>query len=162
MRSTNLSRLLADKSGFTLIELLGVAVILIILAVMSLPVYAEVSDRAREGKTQEQLRIIEQALEAYRADANYGGHYPDTLPQLVTHGFLKPDSFETPWSGPDNHMYYYYAVDRATAATHYVLGDAGPGVACPAVHLCTANLNQTLVDPSLTWSGPAKLVRRSH
>lgn len=162
MRSTNLGRLLADKSGFTLIELLGVAVILIILAVMSLPVYAEVTDRAREGKTQEQLRIIEQALEAYRADATYGGHYPNTLPQLVERGFLKPGSFETPWSSPDNTVYYYYAVDRAGAATHYVLGDAGPGVACPALNRCDEKPDVVDVDPNLTWAGPAKLVRRSH
>ncbi|HWI66333.1 MAG TPA: type II secretion system protein [Symbiobacteriaceae bacterium] len=152
-----------DESGFTLIELLGVAVILIILALMALPVYAEVSDRTREAKTHEQLRIIEQALEAHRADPQYA-NYPGSLQLLVTRGFLKPTSFETPWSSADNRVYYYYAVDRTPAATKFVLGDPGPGVACsltsPAPP-CGRNNGDAWVDPNVV-APQLKYVRRSH
>ena len=156
-------RKLADQSGFTLIELLGVAVILIVLALMALPVYAEVSDKAREAKSQEQLRIIEQALEAFRSDPNFG-QYPTSLQQLVDEKFLKPGSFATPWSGPDNRVYYYYAVDRKPAATKFVLGDAGPGVACSSTQParpCGHDDGAAFVDPSLS-KADLKYFKSSH
>lgn len=133
MRLSGVRRTLTDQSGFTLIELLGVAVILIILAVMALPVYAAVTDRTREGKTQEQLRIIEDALEAYHAQE---GRYPDSLQKLTqgeTSFLKKPVSFETPWSSPSvggKKIYYYYAVDDLRAPTKYVIGDPGPKASC--------------------------------
>lgn len=151
---------LGDESGLTLIELLGVAVILIIMSLMALPVFAEVSDRTREAKTQEQLRIIEQALEAHKADPLYNS-YPGSLQLLVTRGFLKPTSFESPWSSPDNRVYYYYAVDRNPAATKFLIGDGGEGIQCPASPACgqpggAARIDPTLVAPEL------KYVKRSH
>lgn len=164
MQRSLFRRVLTDESGFTLIELLGVALILIVLSVLAFPVYAEVTDKTREAKSMEQLRVIEQALEAYRADPAFS-HYPNNLQALVDKGFLKPSPFQTPWSGEDNRVYFYYAVDKSGAATRYVLGDAGPGVACgsgQAVNPCGKDPKETVVDPSLTWNGPWKLVRKSH
>lgn len=124
---------LRSESGFTLIELLAVAVILIILALMALPVYAEVTDKARNAKSQEDLRVIEQGLEAYQAQHS---HYPINLNTLVTDGFLKPSALESPWSSPKNRVYYYYAVDRAgeDKATNFIIGDAGADASCGGEH----------------------------
>lgn len=130
MSRVRVQRIIGDEAGFTLIELLAVAVILIILSLMALPVYAEVTDKGRTAKSTEELRIIEQGLEAYRADR---GQYPARLVHLVDKGYLKPTRFHTPWSTDKNPIYYFYAVDNAGAsdvATRYVLGDPGPGVSC--------------------------------
>lgn len=132
-----LARTLQSESGFTLIELLAVGVVLIILALMALPVYAQVTDKTREARSQEELRVIEQALEAYKADPNHN-HYPPNLNALVDAGFLKPSAdphrsvFETPWSGINNRIYYYYAVDKpgADVAAGFVLADPGGNAAC--------------------------------
>lgn len=120
------------QAGFTLIELLGVALIVILLALMALPIYAEVTDKGRHAKTSEDLRIVEQALEAYKADPVSGGHYPERLRTLVERGYLKPTELKSPWYSEDNEVYYYYAVnkDGSDAATAYILGDPGPDASC--------------------------------
>lgn len=125
MRHFRLGRILSSEEGFSLIELMGVAVIMIILTVMALPVYAEVSDKARTARSSEEIRLIGDMLEAYYAEK---GQYPGSLSILVGHS-LKPTSLESPWSNPpENLVYYYYAVDKV--ATHYFLGAPGPGVIC--------------------------------
>jgi prepilin-type N-terminal cleavage/methylation domain-containing protein len=150
---------LKSDSGFTLVELLAVAVILIILALMALPVYAEVTDKTREARSQQELRLIEQALEAYKADTDHN-HYPPSLSALVDAGFLKPSTdphrsvFETPWSGLHNRIYYYYAVDRSgdDTATGFVLGDPGGRATCGGVSPespCGLEPNQAWVTPGL-------------
>lgn len=125
MLRIRLQRILKDEAGFTLIELLAVAVILIILSLMALPVYAEVTDKGRAAKSAEELRIIEQALEQHKADT---GHYPNRLDKLVQAGYLKPNfDFKSPWYSNGNQIYYFYAVDRTgnDAATRYIVGDYG-------------------------------------
>lgn len=125
-RRIRLERRLSDEGGFTLIELLGVAVILIVLAVMALPVYAEVSDRAREAKSYEEIRLISGMLDAYYTEH---GEYPSNLNKL-SGTMVKSFTFEAPWSSSDNPVYYYYAINQSVAATGYVLGAPKPGSVC--------------------------------
>lgn len=134
----------------TLIELLGVAIIVILLSVMAMPVYGEVSDRARMAKSADELRVIEQALEAYKAER---GFYPQNLMRLVDHGYLKMymeqgdrrmPMFASPWSNSRNRIYYFYAVDRSGADTAraYALGDPGSAGHCneiPSAAVLSAN-----------------------
>lgn len=118
-------RIVRDQAGFTLIELLAVAIILILLFVMAMPVYADVTDRSRLGTSAADLRTIEVALERHKAEK---GHYPDRLQELVTQGYIKADfSFESPWSpGDDDAIYFFYAIDRAGRPQAYILADPGP------------------------------------
>jgi prepilin-type N-terminal cleavage/methylation domain-containing protein len=126
MRRSHLWAVLRSESGFTLIELLAVTVVLVILALMALPVYAEVTDKARTAKVTENLRIIEQALESYRADPGHN-RYPATLDDLIEGGFLKPGAetpwsiFQSPWSDSKDIVYYYYAVDDPSSRTGFLL-----------------------------------------
>lgn len=138
MTRVRLQRIMGNEAGFTLIELLAVAVILVVLSLMALPVYADASNKLRESKSADDLRSIEVALEAYNAQR---GHYPSRLGILVEKGFMKPTAFETPWSSPDNRIYYLYAVDKegTDVATRYVLGDPGPDANCNAAHLVCGN-----------------------
>jgi prepilin-type N-terminal cleavage/methylation domain-containing protein len=140
-------RTLADQSGFTLIELLAVALILVVLALLALPVYAEVTDKVRTSRSQADLTTISGMLDAYQADH---GHYPMDLQRLVDAGYLKSFSFESPWSSPPhNPMYYYYWVNKGgdDAATRYVLAAPGPLADCPALG-CSNNPNgQAPINP---------------
>lgn len=124
MWRVRLWRNLQSESGFTLIELLGVAVILIVLALMAIPVYADVTDTAREGRSREELRIISQALDNHYADH---GWYPASLNGLVqgvnNHSYLKPTEFDTAWTG----MKYYYVLNSSHG---YVLGILPDGTTC--------------------------------
>lgn len=129
MRS-DLLRGMRSQAGFTLIELLGVAVIIIILSVLALPLYAEVTDRVRTSRSSGELREIEGALERYKADT---GHYPNRLELLITNGYLKgPHHFRSPWYSTENPAFYYYAVNSQAEGTaqEYKLGDPGPGANC--------------------------------
>lgn len=160
-------RMMGEQAGFTLIELLAVAVILIILSLMALPVYADVTDKSRTAKSAEELRVIEQALEAYKASR---GQYPGRLYDLVEKGFMKPATFETPWSTDKNPIYYLYVVDKAgnDVATRFVLGDPGPGVNCsgsPLSALCGKHPKNegawVLSDPGSVLDGLPQLLRRA-
>jgi prepilin-type N-terminal cleavage/methylation domain-containing protein len=114
---------LSAQGGFTLIELLGVAVIFVILSVMALPVYAEVSDKARTARSCEELRLIEEQLDSYQLDS---GFYPTTLNSLVTAGYIKETTkLESPWSNQQTTIPYYYAVNNASVPTEFIVGDPG-------------------------------------
>lgn len=115
---------LRDESGFTLVELLGVAVILVILALMALPVYAEVTDKVREARSQDELSHIEQALDSYYA---FHGTYPPRLGTLVVEGYMKPTSFHSALSSTTN---YYYALGHRDGKLIYLVGDPGPEPNC--------------------------------
>lgn len=120
-------RNLRSESGFTLIELLGVALILVILALLAIPVYADVADQAREGRTYEEMRVIGDQLEVYYAEHAY---YPARLSDLVTGGYLKGTKFETGWGGrPYFYVHTSEVVNGKTRAS-YVLGVPGPSTAC--------------------------------
>lgn len=130
MKLFRLQRIWAKEEGLTLIELLAVAVILVVLALLALPVYAGVMDKAREGKQAGELRVIEDALEQYYAER---GHYPSRLGLLVERGFLKPTAFTAPSASDSNVVYYYYAVNRLDGddvASRFWLGDPGGEANC--------------------------------
>jgi type II secretory pathway pseudopilin PulG len=108
-----------------LVELLVVAAILLVLALIALPVYAQMTDKTRVTVGQTRLKEIEKALEQYRA-AN--GYYPSRLGLLVEAGNIRGEWLETPWSTPAHRLYYFYAVDviPPQRALGYALGDPGP------------------------------------
>ncbi len=108
MTRFRLQRIWRAQSGLTLIELLAVVVILVILSLMAVPLIGEVTDRAREARSREDIRLISDMLEAYKAER---GHYPDRLYDLVTNGYLKPGKLESAWSSADGIIYYNYFAD---------------------------------------------------
>lgn len=121
----NAKRWLHDQAGFTLIELLGVALIVVLLALMALPIYAEAHDKGRNAKSKADIREISQALEAYKIDKAV---YPAKLKDLKDGGYLRNNvNFATAWDGYRDIFYVYYINDSANP-TRYVLGD--PGVDC--------------------------------
>jgi general secretion pathway protein G len=73
-----------SSGGFTLIEIMVVVVILSILAVIVVPKVMSRPDQARQAKVQQDIRVIEAALNLYKLD-NFS--YPTTeqgLEALVT------------------------------------------------------------------------------
>lgn len=60
-----------SEKGFTLIELLVTVVIIAILATISIVVYSTVLKNSRDAKRQNDLRLIQSALEDFRGDQNY-------------------------------------------------------------------------------------------
>lgn len=118
------------KPGFSLVELLAVLSIILLLATFAVPVYANVTDRARQAKSKRDLEVIQDALEHYKAER---GHYPDRLKRLVDLGYLKQSTtFRSPWWSDSNRVHYFYAVNRRgeDIATTYALGDPGDGARC--------------------------------
>lgn len=166
---------LRGESGFTLIELLGVGLIITVLALISIQVYDEIHDRMRFAKSREELRVIESALEQYRAEQ---GHYPDRLGNLVKEGYLKSDTtFVTPWGTKRSRPYYFYAVDdsKSGRSLAYALGDPGPScLAALELHAdagkplpCGKNPNQpaysfSTEQPSLLLIGSEPETVRGH
>lgn len=116
------------ENGLTLIELLGTTVIIILLSLMATQVCENVFDRVRLAKSHRDQQAIESALERFRTDHFY---YPSRLMELVDEGYLRPNTFETPWR---KKQYYFYAVDNNNKGKSlaYALGDPGPFVTCQA------------------------------
>ncbi len=63
------------RKGFTLIELMIVIAIIIILAAIAVPVYANIMVRAKRARVLEDFRTLQSSLEAYKTD---WGVYPIT------------------------------------------------------------------------------------
>ncbi|HLO02738.1 MAG TPA: hypothetical protein VK191_06500 [Symbiobacteriaceae bacterium] len=110
-------------------ELLGVLCIILLLTTFAVPVYANVTDQARQAKSKRALEVIQDALEGYKAK---NGHYPDRLGLLITDGHLKQSAdFHSPWSSSIKEVYYFYAANgRDDSATAYALGDPGRETRC--------------------------------
>jgi general secretion pathway protein G len=72
--------------GFTLIELLIVMVLIVLLAGVSLTVYGNSVQRAREAALTENLFQMRKAIDEYYADK---GKYPASLDTLVTDKYLR-------------------------------------------------------------------------
>lgn len=118
---------IGSESGVTLLELLLVATLIIILAAFALPVYGDFTEQARLSKSAQDLRVIEEALETYRADR---GYYPLKLGDL-TGQYLKPEvTFHSPWSSKNRVRYYFYIIEDTKYPTAYLLGDPGPQKSC--------------------------------
>jgi len=63
------------KKGFTLIELMVVIAIILILALIAVPMYANVQTRAKKSRVQEDFRTLATMLEQFYIDWN---QYPPT------------------------------------------------------------------------------------
>jgi general secretion pathway protein G len=73
-------------SGFTLIELLIVIVILAVLAGVVVLAVSAFDDRGEEAACKSDVKAVEVAVEAYRAN---NGAYPGSLQDLVDEGYLR-------------------------------------------------------------------------
>lgn len=151
-----LARFKRAQSGFTLIELMIVGFILIILAVIALPVYADATDKTRIALSHTRMKKLSDGVELYRTNH---GHYPDRLSVLIPEGYVRPEYLETPWSTPQKPLYYFYAVDSLERPLGYAIGDPGPRPerGCTDKPTCTTTFDaQTTIpfgrDPSIvTW-----------
>ncbi len=77
-----------DDSGFTLIELVIVILILGVLAGVVVFSVRGISDRGSLAACRTEVRTVETAIEAARANT---GNYPATVHDLVGGGFLRED-----------------------------------------------------------------------
>ena len=73
-------------AGFTLIELLVVMSLIVVLATISMVMYANSVQRGREAVLKENLFRMRDAIDQYYADK---GKYPETLEDLVSAGYLR-------------------------------------------------------------------------
>jgi general secretion pathway protein G len=73
-------------AGFTLIELLVVMSLIVVLATISMVIYANSVQRGREAVLKENLFRMRDAIDQYYADK---GKYPETLEDLVSAGYLR-------------------------------------------------------------------------
>lgn len=74
------------RPGFTLIELLVVMAIISLLLSIVAPKYFHSVSKAEEAVLRENLLLVRDALDKYKADV---GVYPDTLQDLVTKRYLR-------------------------------------------------------------------------
>lgn len=138
------SQRIAPNAGYTLLELLAVTAILMLLSLFSVPVFDYLSDKARLATSLEDLRVIEQALEAYRAER---GYYPKKLGDLRPE-YLKPTyTFESPWSSEEKKRYFFYAVDDKEYPRAYILGDPGPNPECSQAYAVTLSASNQVPLP---------------
>ena len=114
------------ESGFTLIELIVVIAIIGILATIAMPAMKNAPQRAREAVLKEDLYQMRSSIDQYLADK---GHYPGSLEELVTEGYLRrmPED-------PITKSSETWKVDYATADEDEDLqpngenGGSGPGI----------------------------------
>ncbi|RJP46338.1 MAG: prepilin-type N-terminal cleavage/methylation domain-containing protein [Armatimonadetes bacterium] len=78
MRGVFLSKLFfgVNSRGFTLVELMVAVGIIAILSLVSISTYSGLQKGTRDSKRQSDLRVIQSALEQYRADQ---GFYPSNM-----------------------------------------------------------------------------------
>jgi general secretion pathway protein G len=76
----------AAVRGFTLIELLVVMSLIVVLATISMVMYANSVQRGREAVLKENLFRMRDAIDQYYADK---GKYPEALEELVSAGYLR-------------------------------------------------------------------------
>ena len=74
------------QAGFTLIELLVVMTIVSILLTLVVPRYLGHLDRSREAVLRENLSVIRQSIDQYKADTN---QFPPNLSALVEKRYLR-------------------------------------------------------------------------
>jgi general secretion pathway protein G len=74
------------ERGFTLIEVLVVMVIITILAGVSVAMYSNSVNRAKEAVLKEDLKEMREAIDAYHADKN---KWPPSLDALVTEKYIR-------------------------------------------------------------------------
>ena len=84
--------------GFTLAEMLIVAALIGILAAIALPNYRHAQLKAREAVLREDLWILRDLIDTYKADR---GTYPDGLQDLVTKGYIRRIPIDPMTQSPD-------------------------------------------------------------
>ena len=86
-------------SGFTLIELMIVVAIIGVLAAISVPKFASMIEKSREGETKGNVAAIRSAVAIYYADKN--GIWPDDLTNFDSYLSPIPKAKATPLGGSD-------------------------------------------------------------
>lgn len=119
--------------GFTLIELMIVVSIIAILAAVGAAAYGKVQENARNTKRQSDLKVIQSALEQYRADQ---GYYPASINAggSITAG--AQTYLRVVPSDPDGTAYEYTALPKSPVC------DNNAGKLCLSYSLC-AKLRMT-------------------
>ena len=74
------------RRGFTLIELIIVMSIVALLLTVAVPRYFKSLERSREAVLRQDLSVLRDAIDKYNGDL---GHKPDTLADLVGHGYIR-------------------------------------------------------------------------
>lgn len=105
-----MKKLLSNQKGFTIIELLVVIVIIGILVALLLPNLFSAQQRARDAERKNDLKTVQQQLEAYYSDNNF---YPEGMGELETDGYIDelPEDPQAPTK-----TYAYAAADDSGAA----------------------------------------------
>jgi len=85
----------AKLAGFTFIELVIVIVMLSILLATAVPIYMAQVRATREGVLKNNLAVMRERLDQFKADRN---KYPNSLQELVDAGYLR-DLPEDPMTG---------------------------------------------------------------
>lgn len=75
----------SQDDGFTIIELMVVLACIGLLLSIAAPRYVQHIDHAREVTLRQDLRQVRIAIDQFKADQM---HYPQTLDELVTRGYL--------------------------------------------------------------------------
>jgi general secretion pathway protein G len=75
-----------QQQGFTLIELLVVLAIIGTLLTLAVPSYLQHLDRSKEAVLQENLSVMRQAIDQYRADTNT---WPPSLDALAEKRYVR-------------------------------------------------------------------------
>lgn len=100
-RYASVLRRMRRRRGFTLIEVLIVVVVIGIMSSVAMPNFVSAQDRARNASATSNLKVVQQALEAYAAD--HGGMLPTnadflTADGLGANGYLPGDKMpKSPW-----------------------------------------------------------------
>jgi len=94
------------NKGFTLVELMVVVVIIGVLTAIAVPVYNNVTEKAKLNAIAANLRIINGAISQYRADNDVSANptqaqvtpylqsWPANNPKGVTYGFTSTGTYE--------------------------------------------------------------------
>ncbi|HHY60736.1 MAG TPA: prepilin-type N-terminal cleavage/methylation domain-containing protein [Clostridia bacterium] len=83
-----------NQKGFTLVELMVVVVIIGVLVAIAVPVYSNMTLRAKERACDANVRTIQSAVNAFYAEKN---EYPENLKDLED--YLGQDELQCPVNG---------------------------------------------------------------